>query len=576
MGHYIMTPSVIGYSAITVQKHKAWYETMKPTPTYLRSLNNCLSGRSKKIFPNQVIFYNAVFGATNPALLSDEDLAEVERIGRGDRRPGDAELIKRINYLLRGGLDSNSANVGKHINNAQELPIPKQHKNHYLEGERSQIVRRLQVMVQFCMSFHPSRYQLDPKDFSDLLEQMQEELAGGSATLDAADELTEALLANVIYEIVMCHLGRLQERYYSFSENGQRVKIDLAAQREEFARKVDCYGTYNSDRFYAMERLAQTNVVAATELANVYYFGAQYRQVDEGDGNNGILRIEVDVNMAAKYYKKAIQSDPPEVSACWSLGYMLRRHMFEDVSPEESDQLAARYFHYALEQEYVPAYDSVGLMELAKANELFERERKLRQQHSGLPQEEWEEMLFYYGKGLELCDRAGCGGWVYGHINVAEYLSDPEFMEIIWPVLRDQIHLQGPINLRERWKMAADRNNFWAMNQLALLDWRSGNRRDAIALWEKAAGLRYPTANLNLALLVYAQGSYEADPEKYRLCLEQASADGSARASYELAKHYAGSNSFTARMLLDRAEEQNYRKFNNTLYHQIRSLRDTL
>ena len=550
---------------------------MKPTPTHLRALNNCLSGRSKKIFPNQVIFYNAVFGATNPALLSDAVLAEVERIGRGDRRPEDEGLIKQINYLLRGGLDSNSANVGKHINNAQELPIPRQHKSHYLEDHnRKSIVRRLVAIIRFCMIFHPGRYQLSSQDFAELLAQMQEELQGGSATLDGADELTEELLANVIYELVISHLGRLQERYYPLVEDGQRVKTDLAAQREEYARRVDCYGTYNSDRFYAMERLAETNVIAAAELANVYYFGAQYHQVDEGDGNNGILRIEADRNMAAKYYKKAIHSDPPEVSACWSLGYMLRRHMFEDVPAEEADELAAGYFRYALEQEYIPAYDGVGQMELAKADALFERERKLRQQHSGLPQEAWEEMLSRYCKGLELCDRAGCSGWVYGHNNVAEYLAKPEFMEIIWPVIRDQIRLQGPVNLRERWKLAADQNNFWAMNQLALLDWRSGNRREAIAMWEKAAGLRYPTANLNLALLVYAEGQPYADAGKYRLCLEQASADGSARASYELARQYAAYNSFTARMLLDRAEEQNYRKFNNTLYHQIRSLRDTL
>ena len=556
---------------------KVRYETMKPTPTYLRALNNCLSGRSKKIFPNQVIFYNAVFGATNPALLSHGDLAEVERIVRGDRRPADEDLIKQFNYLLRSGLDSNSANVGKHINNAPELPIPKQHKSHYLEDDsRSSIVRRLLAVIRFCLVSQSDRIRPGKEDFDAMLEQLQEELPHSSVTLDAADELSEELLANVIYEIVLSHLTRLQEKYYPILKTEPREKMDLAAQREEFARKVDCFGTYNSDRFYAMQRLAETNVIAATELANVYYFGAQYRQVDEGGGNNGILRVEADINMAAKYYKKAINNDPPEVCACWSLAYMLRRHMFEDVPVEEADELAARYYYYALEQEYGPAYDSVGLMELAKANALFEREKNLRQQYSGLPQEDWEEMLAHYTKGLELCDRAGCGGWVYGHINVAEYLENPEFMEIIWPVIREEIRLKGPINLRQRWKVAADLNNFWAMNQLAMLDYRSGDVREAKSLWEQAAALHYPTASLNLALLMYAEGKPEADSQRYRLCLEQASADGSARGSYELARLYASSNAFTAKILLDRAEEQNYRKFNNTLYHQIRSLRAVL
>ncbi len=50
--------------------------------TYLRVLNNCLSGRSKKIFPNQVVFYNALFGAINPLFLPDESLEDLNRISR--------------------------------------------------------------------------------------------------------------------------------------------------------------------------------------------------------------------------------------------------------------------------------------------------------------------------------------------------------------------------------------------------------------------------------------------------------------------------------------------------------------
>ena len=56
---------------------------MKNVSTYLRTLSNCLSGRGKKIFPNQVVFYNAVFGATNPLMLPGEYLEGMARIIKG-------------------------------------------------------------------------------------------------------------------------------------------------------------------------------------------------------------------------------------------------------------------------------------------------------------------------------------------------------------------------------------------------------------------------------------------------------------------------------------------------------------
>ena len=68
---------------------------------------------------------NAVFGATNPSLLAEEHLDAILRIGQGDRREEDESLIRQVNYLLRSGLDSNSANIGKHINGVPELPIPR-------------------------------------------------------------------------------------------------------------------------------------------------------------------------------------------------------------------------------------------------------------------------------------------------------------------------------------------------------------------------------------------------------------------------------------------------------------------
>ena len=47
--------------------------------TYLNILRGILCGRGKKIFPNQVVFYNCIFGITNPTIVSSEYIEKVFR-----------------------------------------------------------------------------------------------------------------------------------------------------------------------------------------------------------------------------------------------------------------------------------------------------------------------------------------------------------------------------------------------------------------------------------------------------------------------------------------------------------------
>lgn len=550
---------------------------MKSISTSLRTLSNCLSGRSKKIFPNQVVFYNAVFGATNPMILPDEFLEGMNRISQGQGREEDEPLVKQVNYLLRSGLDSNSANVGKHINNAPELPIPRQHKAHFLdEANRSDIVHRLQAIIGFCLAFHPGRFRLDKADFAELLRQMKSDLSEASHTLAEADELSVGLLANVVYEVLVYHLSRLQERYYPAPEGEQKEKVDLEKQKQEYAEKVECFGSSNVDRFFAMRRLADSNVVAAHELACVYYYGARYYETDEGEGNTGFYEVEQDKDLAAFYYKKAVSCDPPVVEACWSLGYMLVNRMFTDIQEDEADELARGYFQYALEHGYTPALNNLGMLELSAADELLKEAMAKGEQGQRVSEEDKEEILSRYCRGLELCDQAGCAGYVYGHINVANFLAEERYAASVWPAVKRRVRLNGPLNLRERWQAAADLENLWAMNQLALLDCREGRGTSAVEIWEKAASYHYPAASLNLALYVYGPEGIRTDRRRYQKYLEQASADGSAQASVELARLYEAPDPFMALLLLSRAEEQNYKKFNNRLYHQIQELRETV
>lgn len=478
-----------------------------------------------------------------------------------------------MNYLLRSGLDSNSANVGKHINNVPELPIPKQHMAHLTKrANRDGIVLRLQIIIRFCLSFHPPGLRMDGEDFRRLLESMKAGLAETSNVLREAETLSVELLGVVVYEVLFSHLDRLQESAYSVQEG--RPRVDLQEQRREYEAKADCYRDDSMEKFFALKRLAEDNVVAAAALADVYYYGRTYHVADGGDGNDGLCRVAADRELAGRYYRKAADCEPPIARACQAVGEMIRRRMLADVREDEADMLALDYFNRAMERNYVPAYNSVGEMELAKGRLLSDKNESLRQTGGGLTEEEGEEMLFHYCRGLELCDRAGCAGWVYGHLNVAEFLENVP--DTLWAAIRDRVSLEGPAQPEGRWRAAADMGNLWAMDRLARLECRKGHLQEAAGLWEQAAQMHYPAAGLHLALYIYGPGCEREDVRQYRLWLEQASQDGSARASCELAKQNLSSDPFLSGMLLARAEEQNQGKFNLHVYRTIRELQQKL
>lgn len=534
---------------------------MKVRETQLRILQRHLSGRGRKVFPNQVVFYNAVLGLTDPALLPGRLVEELGRLSTGQRP--DETLRRQMDYLLRHCLDSNSANIGKHINDLPDNPVPKSHRAHFLnDRDRGEILRRLRAVIQYCLVSRASRDAMEDSDFALLLRQLKADLSASSDTLRQADLLTPGILANVIYEVLCTFFSQVRADLTQVRGAARRVE----QQNAEYFAQVDCFGNRNIDRFFALRRLADTNAVAANELACVYYYGAEYLCVDEGEGSDGWFRVERDYELAARYFQKAAAWDPPVTSACWSLGHMALNRKIAGLDGEEADRLAETYFQYAADQDFTAAHNSLGLLEQKRGDRLLERLPRLTEQ-------ERAEMLAHYRRALELWDRAGQAGWPYGHINVAEFLSRADYRRHVLPLLAPQLALSGPMDLTERWKLAADLGNLWAMNCLALLKCGQGDLDGARTLWEQAAAWNYPTARLNLALRLYAPDGLTPDPEAYRTNLEAAAHLGSAQASYQLALLSLERSLLDAAAWLARAEEQNYEKFSIALYHKICDLR---
>lgn len=547
--------------------------------TYLNILRGILCGRGKKVFPNQVVFYNCIFGITNPTIVSSEYIEKVFRKCLSGGQLPDREgqtLARQFSYLLQSALDSNSANVGKHINNDAHMPIPRHHKVHYSdEGSRTEIVWRIQAGIGFLDKIGRSGDEsMDEADYDALLSALKSGLPGSSYILEHTATLDAGVLSNIIYEVVTYHLARLDEPGYDAAES--RLQVDAEAQRQEYERKAECFGSLNIDRYYAIRRMAETNVWAAHELANLYFHGFAFREINEGSGNNGIYRVEVNHGLAMHYYQKGADCDPPLLPACWSLGYMIWNGMAEGLTEEEAERTARKYFTRCMEEDYIPAFNSIGNIELARGRALLKRQEEREAGGSGLSGEEREEMYACFRLAMKYFDYAGCNGWPYGHINMAETLADDSIRTKILPHIQNGLQLQGSLDVKERWQAAADYGNLWAIDQLGLVYLKEGDWERACSLWREASERNYPSSGLNMALYIYGPEGTCPDTLQYISCLERASVDGSARASYELARYSVKRNTETCYKYLRIAQRQNYTKYNDELHQAIKAMMNSL
>lgn len=557
---------------------------MKPEMTMLRRLWQVLSTGSYKILPNQVCFYHAVFAFTNPEVVSREIISGMERAC--SLRPKEVDTtsaaeIRRAQYLFANALDGSSSNVGKHINNVPHFAIPPSHVRPYRKSEcRREIIRRLSIALEFSIRYLCKQEVPVEEICAALYPALKQEFQDISPVLQEADELNLSILSIVIYDVVGCHLQYLCEPLYqkkpkNFDITDARPsvkKVDMEAMIKEYQSCVDCYGSENIDRYFALIRYADTNVLAAEELGGIYFYGKELLVCNEGSGNNGSYYVDADMDKAAHYFLLAASTNPPCIPACWSLGYMLLNMQFPEISGEEAVKLAETYFKVAAAEGYMPACNSLGLIYQKKADEI--------RAESPLPgSRQYQKMLELYRNALLSYDKAGNAGWPYGHNNIAAFHKEKEKYSEILSILEKELKLFGPIDCRERYLMAAELKNLWAMDQGALLEYECGNLENAARLWKEAAGFGYSEAALHLAQYFYHKDGFRPDEEKYLDWLKKASGDGSALASCILAETYAereGLGSERVGYYIQLASGQNYEKFNNVLYHRIQRLQASL
>jgi len=516
---------------------------MFPKETALRILQKCLSGKGKKIFRNQVQFYNAIFGVTNPECFQTD--------------------WESVDQFLVSGLDNSSSNIGKHINDEPRMPIPKQHCIHYSYADkRKEIERRLWEVIQYCAMEARYREPIEEEDLQRLCGELKENLSWASDTLRKTETLDYRLLANVVYEVVQTHLGSRRRDRDLLVRTELPKKVDMNQQVREYYLTCDCYIVNSIDYYFALRRMASKNVIASSNLGGYYYAGAEYIVKHEGDGNDGRYIVEQNLDQAAYYFKCAADSEPAYAPAAYSIGYMYFHNEVRHMDEKEQRKLGVKYLRIAAEQNFHHAIRALGDVALYEIEPWLERWEKGEKECYDQIVSALREALIQYDKSAE-------AGSIFGHSKVIEVLKKPRYTPFIEDVLKT-LHLTGGTDIRERWMRMAEMDNVWAMDELGLLEYEAGNCQQAKAWFEKTLEYNYPEGAYHLAELIYSSGGSAPEETLYRTYLEKASHDGSAKASLELARNFEQKDPVQALAYLERATEQNYEKFHYDLYSEIR------
>lgn len=508
---------------------------------------------------------------TNPEYFSEE-LVEFMETTEQENIPVSTRNNKRqeIENFLKGGLDSSSSNIGKHINDDAGMAIPKYHCIHYAQTDmKKEICRRLSTLI---------RYNGKEVDLQEVFVHMKNELSYASGILSQSETADGFLLATIIYEIVQTHLG---ERHNPDLPDHETVlgKINMKQQIEEYFLTCDCYEFTSIDFLFALQRMADKNAIASSNLAGFYYVGMEFAVKNEGGGPSGTFIVEKNLEQAAYYFKQATTSQPPYAPGAYSYGYMVLHHETGDMPEEERMKEAEYYYRMAAEQNFHHAVGGLGDLALMRAEKLFEK-KKSKSKHQEKTDIE-EQIVKELSTAIQYFDQAEKMGSFWGPIKAAQFLDNPKYK----PYIKEALGLAGldvEQSARARWKNAVAMGNVFAMEQLALLDLRLEYIQEAKEMLEQAAQMNYPNASYHLANYYFREGGLTPDKKKYLQSLEKAAHDGSAKASLELGKialeRYEYANTKEEKLKqqkqaaswFQKAEEQNFSCFEKEVYEELR------
>ncbi|NBH72144.1 hypothetical protein D3Z51_08945 [Clostridiaceae bacterium] len=173
--------------------------------TLLRRLAGRLCGKGKKLFPNQVVFYHVLFAFTQKNICSESLCGQLRVLlaRHGSQMPEAAKpQARQLRFIVTQSLDGNSANIGKHINNHPDSPLPLLHREHFLIAEeRNGIILRLQTIFHYFWVCRQEKHALAPEDVSRMLPPMGDGHRGQVILLRSECAFQHSLLKSLFWGV---------------------------------------------------------------------------------------------------------------------------------------------------------------------------------------------------------------------------------------------------------------------------------------------------------------------------------------------------------------------------------------
>jgi len=435
------------------------------------SLSKIYEALKKTLFSNQVIFYNLLFVITRDCedsfftelvlniehFFSNMDLNSFinSAVSKNFYRRllcSVDEVAIESNYPSLKSNDINTDTARSDVSQAMKKKganaIPKYWRDTYLNNNKRNLYKdNLDIILKYyIIMYHYDKIDLSKSSGLNNLT-LQDKIWNQISKNASISDFSLAAI-NTFEQLENAIINRI---YIQCSQNTQN---HLHAQWDFYQSHIECYGDRNIDKYYVLEQYAYENVYCAYELADIYYFGAEFSSGEPGDK----WKIEQNYEIAAKYFHQCSIEPNIIVPACWSLGYMYYKEMIDKGSPDNINK-AIKYFKKC--GNYPPALNDLGLIDKKKADAIYDKK-----DYRLLTPDEKDFCAKHYISFIEKCYSACCSDWVYGFNNLYVFYFDDKYDAIRNDLQNHSSYFElDPINLLQQ---AARKKNSWAMDTLAL------------------------------------------------------------------------------------------------------------
>ena len=358
-----------------------------------------------------------------------------------DTKDVNKSSISSIHYS-----DSAKTNTCNALKKNDASAIPKYWRKQYMAGSTQNNYKSILdsmlkfYVVVFCpekIDFHTSKSKESLTFNEETWESLSQKIQSSNSTFSkirSFDQFEDYIIKQIQDQCGHPEGNSIMEQWYFYSARTQG------------------FGRRNLDKFYALEKYAETNIFCAFELAEIYYYGETFQTEDTRE----TITINPDHNTAAYYYGKCTKDNSFYAPGCWDLAFMYKNQL-KGVKDAEKKciELLRKCGNYA------PAIHKLGLIDRNKGEEILNTG-----DYDTLNPELKRECQKYYLSFVEKAVKACQSEYVYSFINLYGFYLYDKYASIRKALMERPEYCElNPLYLV---KEAAKMKNPWAIATLAM------------------------------------------------------------------------------------------------------------